>query len=248
MFVQVIFGRNLRDFLPSPQTRYKPQPQWIMLREDRERALAKRAVSNMEKLDRNCRVLTKLAVGDSVLVQNQVGNYPSRWDITGIVVEVRDNDQYVVRVDGSGRMTLRNRRFLKKITPYSMTKHFKTSDIPVSQSQSPAPEPTPAVPAPEPETRAEPEFRAPPVQPVQPSPEPVVQPTPVTEPSTVPVSEPVVRRSSRVSKEPDRLVVTGEGKSYVQAVSDFGHGSELPQHHRYFHHCDPGGGGGPLQR
>ena len=194
----------------------------------------------MEKLDRNCRVLTKLAVGDSVLVQNQVGNYPSRWDITGIVVEVRDNDQYVVRVDGSGRMTLRNRRFLRKITPYSMTKHFKTSDIPVSQSQSQAPEPTPTVPAPEPETRAEPEFRAPPIHPVQ--------PTPVTEPSPVPVSEPclepVVRRSSRVSKEPDRLVVTGTGKSYVQAVSDFGHGSELPQHQRYFHHCDPGWGGG----
>ena len=59
---KVIFGRNLRDFLHSPQTRYKPQPEWIMLREDREKALAKRAVSNMEKLDRNCRVLHKLAV------------------------------------------------------------------------------------------------------------------------------------------------------------------------------------------
>ena len=121
---QVIFGRNLRDFLPSPQTRYKPQPEWIMLREDREKALAKRAVSNMEKLNRNCRILPKLAVGDSVLVQNQVGNHPSKWDITGIVVEVKEHDQYIVKVDGSGRMTLRNRKFLKKITPYSMTKHF----------------------------------------------------------------------------------------------------------------------------
>ena len=87
---QVIFGRNLRDFLPSPQTRYKPQPEWIMLREDREKALAKRAISNMEKLERNCRVLPKLAVGDSVLVQNQVGNHPSRWDIMGVFVEVKD--------------------------------------------------------------------------------------------------------------------------------------------------------------
>ena len=85
---QVIFGRNLRDFLPSPQARYKPQPEWVMLREDREKALAKRAVSNMEKLNRNCRVLPKLALGDTVLIQNQVGNYPSRWDITGVVVEV----------------------------------------------------------------------------------------------------------------------------------------------------------------
>mgnify|MGYP003334138174 CR=1 FL=1 len=29
---QVIFGRNLRDFLPAPQKRYKPQPQWIMIK------------------------------------------------------------------------------------------------------------------------------------------------------------------------------------------------------------------------
>ena len=86
-------------------------------KEDREKALAKRAVSNMEKLNINCRVLPKLAVGDSVLVQNQVGNHPSKWDITGVVVEVKEHNQYIVKVDGSGRMTLRNRKFLKKITP-----------------------------------------------------------------------------------------------------------------------------------
>ncbi len=34
-----------------------------------------------------------------------------------IVVEVRQFDQYVVKVDGSGRMTLRNRKFLRKYTP-----------------------------------------------------------------------------------------------------------------------------------
>ena len=65
---QVIFGRNLRDFLPSPQTRYKPQAEWVMLREDREKALAKKAVRNMERLDKNCPVLQKLALGNSVLV------------------------------------------------------------------------------------------------------------------------------------------------------------------------------------
>ena len=47
---QVIFGRNLRDFLPCPQARYQVHPQWILQREDREKSLAKRAVSNMERL------------------------------------------------------------------------------------------------------------------------------------------------------------------------------------------------------
>ena len=125
---QVIFGRNLRDFLPAPQTRYKPQKQWIMLREDREKALAKRAVTNMERLTANTRELPPLSVGDSVIIQNQMGNHPSRWDITGVVVEVKDFDQYVLKVDGSGRLTLRNRKFLRKITPFQLTKHFK-SDI-----------------------------------------------------------------------------------------------------------------------
>ena len=33
------------------------------------------------------------------------------------MVEVRQFDQYVVRVDGSGRVTLRNRKFLRKYMP-----------------------------------------------------------------------------------------------------------------------------------
>ena len=113
---QVIFGRNLRDFLPSPQTRYRPQSQWTLLREDRERALAKRSVTNMERLSVGTRELQPLSVGDCVLVQNQMGNHPSKWDITGVVVEVKDFDQYVLKIDGSGRLTLRNRKFLRKIT------------------------------------------------------------------------------------------------------------------------------------
>ncbi len=37
--------------------------------------------------------------------------------MTGVVVEVKQFDQYVIRVDGSGRATLRNRQFLRKYTP-----------------------------------------------------------------------------------------------------------------------------------
>ena len=44
--------------------------------------------------------------------------HPNKWDKTGIVVEVRQFDQYVIRVDGSGRVTLRNRRHLRKYVPF----------------------------------------------------------------------------------------------------------------------------------
>ena len=53
-------------------------------------------------------------VGDDVMIQNQRGNYPRRWDKRGVVVEVLDHDQYQVRVKGSGKLTLRNRRYLRK--------------------------------------------------------------------------------------------------------------------------------------
>jgi hypothetical protein len=52
-----------------------------------------------------------------VRLQNQTGPYPNKWDKTGLIVEVRQFDQYVVRVDGSGRVTLRNRKFLRKYAP-----------------------------------------------------------------------------------------------------------------------------------
>lgn len=56
--------------------------------------------------------------GDHVYLQNLVGNYPKKWERTGTVVEVKQYHQYVVRVDGSGRATLRNRQPLRRFIPF----------------------------------------------------------------------------------------------------------------------------------
>ena len=48
-----------------------------------------------------------------------------KWDRSGIIVEYRGNRQYLVRLDGSGRLSLRNRRFLK---PICTTRVRKPSD------------------------------------------------------------------------------------------------------------------------
>ena len=50
-----------------------------------------------------------------VQIQNQRGVDPRRWSKSGKIVEKLDFDQYLVKVDGGGRLTRRNRRFLKKI-------------------------------------------------------------------------------------------------------------------------------------
>ena len=70
-----------------------------------------------ERLSEHTKHLPPLAVGEHVRIQNQIGPNPTKWDKTGQVIEVRQFDQYVIRLDGSGRVTLRNRKFLRKFEP-----------------------------------------------------------------------------------------------------------------------------------
>ena len=72
---------------------------------------------NEQFYNRHSRPLRELQVGDFVQIQNQEGHYPRRWTKTGRIVDTCGNRQYQVRVDGSNRVTARNRRFLRKIYP-----------------------------------------------------------------------------------------------------------------------------------
>ena len=83
----------------------------------REKALRHRHMVHQEKWSEHTKPLTPLKVGDRVRIQNQTGPHPNKWDCTGIVIKVWQFHQYLVRVDGSGRQTLRNRKFLRKYIP-----------------------------------------------------------------------------------------------------------------------------------
>ena len=52
----------------------------------------------------------------NVFVQNQVRPNPKWWDRTGTVIECKDYDQYVIKVDGTGHSTTRNRKFLRMLS------------------------------------------------------------------------------------------------------------------------------------
>ena len=65
-----------------------------------------------------------------VFIQNQTGNKPRRWDKTGTVVECKDFDQYLDKVDGSGRVTLRNRKFLRQRPPIRKHEVKENTGIP----------------------------------------------------------------------------------------------------------------------
>ena len=88
------------------------------MKADREKALVTKYGRIQENLERHSRQLRLLPVGAVVQVQNQRGKDPLRWDKSGIVVESLGNQQYTVKMDGSGRVSLRNRKFLRKIEPF----------------------------------------------------------------------------------------------------------------------------------
>ena len=134
---ECLFGRPIRDFIPVFPIKYEPHPTWRETLKAREEALRVRHMKVSERLNEHTKHLTPLKVGDSVRIQNQTGPHPTKWHKTGRVIEVRQFDQYVIRVDGSGRVTLRNRKFLRKFTS-AVPRHPITVDLPPSSSFPPS--------------------------------------------------------------------------------------------------------------
>ena len=110
-----LFGRPLRDFIPISSKTYMPSPQWSRKLSEREEKMRQSQEREKAKWSEHAKKQLPLKVGHIVSIQNLEGNHPLKWDRTGIVVEVKQHDQYNVRVDGSGRITLRNRKNLRVI-------------------------------------------------------------------------------------------------------------------------------------
>jgi len=124
---QILFGHPLRDAMPRINERTQKfdnlqfSPIWRDAWTIKEEALRTRYARTLETLKEHSRSLPPLRHGDKVFIQNQEGNHPKKWDRSGTVVECRTNDQYIVKVDGTGRLTLRNRRFLRRFEPHSLS-------------------------------------------------------------------------------------------------------------------------------
>jgi len=105
---ELLFGHPLRDHLPKP---IRMRLEWLELADRRETAHAQR--NRYANNHVNPYNLNPLSPGDLVSIQNQRGNHPNHWNATGRIVERLPHRQYNVLVDGSRRVTTRNRRFLR---------------------------------------------------------------------------------------------------------------------------------------
>ncbi|XP_068232779.1 uncharacterized protein [Palaemon carinicauda] len=130
-----IFGRPIKDFIPILPGKYNPHPTWRSTLAQREEALRNRHMRMAEYWTEHTKRPPPLRVGDNVRIQNQTGPNPLKWDKTGVVSEVRQFDQYIVRVDGSGRATLRNRQFLRKYIPAIPRRPRLTIGYPIPQHE-----------------------------------------------------------------------------------------------------------------
>ena len=150
-----MFGRKLKDTLPYSGLQAGPMIHinkhidklWRDTWDLKERALRRSYLRNVEKLDKHSKLQEPLKVGDKVLVHNQVRRFATKREKTSTVVETHDHDQYSVKIDGSGRFTLRNRQFLGrlfhttylasqtqlKLTSQAYTSHASQDHLPLNQ-------------------------------------------------------------------------------------------------------------------
>lgn len=161
-----IFGRPVRDLIPILPGKYQPHSTWTENLDIRERALRNRHELASERWTEHTRSLPPLAKGIHVRIQNQLGHHPNKWDRTGIVIEALPFNQYRIRMDGSGRMSLRNRKFLRSYTPARKEPGRMTiaGDLPFTRRSSP-PQSTPSAPQQDhhpPETHQDPGNHPPP--------------------------------------------------------------------------------------
>ena len=125
---QLLFGREIRDGLPTPIDHYKPA-----LRAEVERRLRQVRLHQDPKLHRH--ELPVLNPGQPVVIQSP---QTQRWTDRGIIIGFgQNNREYVVEFRRNGKRYVRNRRFLKP-------------DL-QARFQAPAPEPTAETPKPNPE-------------------------------------------------------------------------------------------------
>ena len=108
---QLLLHRQLRDSVPARPKHYKPHKEWIISAEKREQAFAERNKKTEATYNEHVKPLSPIAIQTPVLVQEK-----GRWSKSGKVIEVLTNRQYRIRMDGSGRVTLRNRNRIKPIS------------------------------------------------------------------------------------------------------------------------------------
>ena len=119
---EILFGRTLRDSIPQLNKSKMVfennhiRSQWHDACAAKEEAIRSSLVRVSEILEEHTKDLVPLFQGDKVFVQNHDTSSRDykKWDRQGVIITTGKHDQYLVGVNGTGRLTVTNRRFLRR--------------------------------------------------------------------------------------------------------------------------------------
>ena len=128
---QKLFGRPTQDTLPAHRKAFAPEYEWQRAAKVADASARDHQEQVEQYYNMRARALPDIGVGTNVAVQNPVSKL---WDIYGVVVEVGPFCCYSVRTT-SGRVLVRNRRYLRRRIPTTPV------ELPICTSQPSAPDP-----------------------------------------------------------------------------------------------------------
>ena len=111
---QKLFGHPVQDHLPAHRRSFSPE--WQKAAQVIEAAGEASLQNAKMAYDKHARALPELNVGARVAIQNPNSKL---WDIHGIVTAIAPFRRYFIKTQ-SGRVLVRNRRFLRKRYPPSV--------------------------------------------------------------------------------------------------------------------------------
>ena len=213
---QILFGHPIRSIIPVHKRAYAKEWQQSKTITEEKREKARKYAENRYNL--TAKPLPEFKVGSYVNIQDPK---TGRWIETGKIVEVGLNRQYLIKKK-NGRLTWRNRRFIRRHHPLispprweSSNNHNSPDDVPLRNRTSSSPSTSQDVVTKTPNT----EITEP-----QPVPQPVVQPVP--HPSNklrpkhkrvkLPSTTKTPPMTERARKAPARLVVNPYKKTYTK--------------------------------
>ena len=141
---QKLYGKPIQDTLPAHRRSFAVE--WQLQSEDADKKLEDTKTAVEQSYNQHARPLPDINVGTKVAIQDQC---TKRWDIYGTVTDIGPHRRYFIKTL-SGRVLVRNRRFLRKRLPVSLVPHTSSGDL-----TPPAPLPSPILtPAPRRSSRA----------------------------------------------------------------------------------------------
>ena len=128
---QKLYGHPVQDTLPAHRRSFAPEWQHKLQEADVHRERNLQRAENY--YNSHAHELPDIHVGSSVAIQHP---QTKLWETYGTVIAVSPHRKYYVKTQ-SGRVFVRNRRFIKKRTPLSIPVNLNQ---PVSPVESPSPE------------------------------------------------------------------------------------------------------------